>query len=144
MVIPRSRSSSIESSSCGRCLRGSTAPVTSRMRSASVDFPWSMWAMIEKLRMLSAGARPRPMLGGGPASEPAADQLRDLPRLVDLQSQYAADVNAEAHEDPAAQAHDLRDQGTAERVVEHVPDPVAHAGERGARDQDAHERRRDL
>jgi hypothetical protein len=26
------------------------------MRSASVDFPWSMWAMIEKLRMLSAGA----------------------------------------------------------------------------------------
>jgi hypothetical protein len=21
------------------------------MRSASVDFPWSMWAMIEKLRM---------------------------------------------------------------------------------------------
>src|SRR5436190_14766475 len=26
------------------------------MRSASVDFPWSMWAMIEKLRMLVAGA----------------------------------------------------------------------------------------
>jgi hypothetical protein len=25
--------------------------VSSRMRSASVDFPWSMWAMIEKLRM---------------------------------------------------------------------------------------------
>jgi hypothetical protein len=25
------------------------------MRSASVDFPWSMWAMIEKLRMLWAG-----------------------------------------------------------------------------------------
>ena len=27
----------------------------SRMRSASVDFPWSMWAMIEKLRMFWAG-----------------------------------------------------------------------------------------
>jgi hypothetical protein len=25
------------------------------MRSASVDFPWSMWAMIEKFRMLAAG-----------------------------------------------------------------------------------------
>jgi hypothetical protein len=25
------------------------------MRSASVDFPWSMWAMIEKLRMFAAG-----------------------------------------------------------------------------------------
>ena len=35
------------------CMRGSTAPVSSRMRSASVDLPWSMWAMIEKLRMRS-------------------------------------------------------------------------------------------
>jgi hypothetical protein len=25
------------------------------MRSASVDLPWSMWAMIEKLRILSIG-----------------------------------------------------------------------------------------
>jgi len=32
-------------------LRGSTVWVVSRMRSASVDFPWSMWAMIEKFRM---------------------------------------------------------------------------------------------
>src|SRR3954468_63831 len=55
MVMPRSRSRSIESSSCGRCLRASTAPVTSRMRSASVDLPWSMWAMIEKFRMWSIG-----------------------------------------------------------------------------------------
>ena len=36
-----------------RIFFGSTAPVTSRMRSARVDLPWSMWAMIEKLRMLS-------------------------------------------------------------------------------------------
>jgi hypothetical protein len=27
--------------------------VSSRMRSARVDLPWSMWAMIEKLRMSS-------------------------------------------------------------------------------------------
>jgi hypothetical protein len=26
-------------------------PVRSRRRSASVDLPWSMWAMMEKLRM---------------------------------------------------------------------------------------------
>jgi hypothetical protein len=26
--------------------------VSSRMRSARVDLPWSMWAMIEKLRIL--------------------------------------------------------------------------------------------
>ena len=51
IVIPRSRSRSIESSSCARIERGSTVCVVSRMRSASVDFPWSMWAMIEKFRM---------------------------------------------------------------------------------------------
>ena len=31
--------------------RASTAPVISRIRSDSVDLPWSMWAMIEKFRM---------------------------------------------------------------------------------------------
>jgi hypothetical protein len=31
--------------------RGSTVWVISRMRSASVDLPWSMWAMMQKLRM---------------------------------------------------------------------------------------------
>ena len=51
IVMPRSRSSSIESSSWSRMSRAATASVTSRMRSASVDLPWSMCAMIEKLRM---------------------------------------------------------------------------------------------
>ena len=53
IVIPRSRSSSIESSTCARMSRPVTVFVTSRMRSASVDFPWSMWAMIEKFRIRS-------------------------------------------------------------------------------------------
>ena len=39
--------------------RISTVFVSSRMRSASVDFPWSMWAMIEKLRMWSWSAMGR-------------------------------------------------------------------------------------
>src|SRR4051794_40778444 len=56
MVIPRSRSRSIESSTWARIDRGSTVLVISRMRSASVDFPWSMWAMIEKLRMCAWSA----------------------------------------------------------------------------------------
>jgi hypothetical protein len=51
IVIPRSRSRSIESSTCARISRFETASVSSRMRSASVDLPWSMCAMIEKLRM---------------------------------------------------------------------------------------------
>jgi hypothetical protein len=42
--------------------------VISRMRSASVDFPWSMWAMIEKLRILEAGAAMRPSSMAIPAT----------------------------------------------------------------------------
>ena len=38
--------------------RGSTAPVISKMRSESVDFPWSTWLMIEKFRMRSVGTEP--------------------------------------------------------------------------------------
>ena len=73
IVIPRSRSRSIESSSCGMCLRASTAPVSSRMRSASVDLPWSMWAMIEKLRICvhgptEYGERPAQSISAGGSS----------------------------------------------------------------------------
>ena len=39
IVIPRSRSKSIESSNCADISRCSTAPVDSNKRSASVDFP---------------------------------------------------------------------------------------------------------
>src|SRR5437764_4614997 len=55
MVMPRSRSMSMESRYCSRMSRASTAPVSSRMRSDRVDLPWSTWAMIERLRMRSRG-----------------------------------------------------------------------------------------
>src|SRR5712692_2462298 len=51
MVIPRSRSRSIESSTCALISRWESAPVSSSSRSASVDFPWSMCAIMQKLRM---------------------------------------------------------------------------------------------
>src|SRR3974377_804850 len=51
MVMPRSRSRSIESSTWSIISRCDSAPVASRRRSARVDLPWSMCAMIEKLRM---------------------------------------------------------------------------------------------
>src|SRR5438270_11273661 len=101
MVIPRSRSSSIESSSWGRCLRGSTAPVVSRMRSARVDLPWSMWAMIEKLRMFRAGALTAQMLGGrgaAPAEAPR-EQRADLARLRDAQHPDRRDVDGRTRRD---------------------------------------------
>jgi hypothetical protein len=55
MVMPRSRSSSIESSTWSAISRSVRPPHSWMMRSASVDLPWSMCAMIEKLRMRLCG-----------------------------------------------------------------------------------------
>src|SRR3954447_25163438 len=55
MVMPRSRSMSIRSRYCARIARASTTPVSCSMRSASVDLPWSMCAMMQKLRSSSGG-----------------------------------------------------------------------------------------
>src|SRR5436190_22149237 len=49
--MPRSRSRSIASRTCASISRACSAPVISRKRSASVDLPWSMCAMTEKLRI---------------------------------------------------------------------------------------------
>ena len=57
MVMPRSRSRSMESRYCARMSRASTALVSSKMRSDKVDLPWSMCAMIEKLRMRDCSMR---------------------------------------------------------------------------------------
>ena len=82
MVMPRSRSMSIESRYCSRMSRGSTAPVSSRMRSDRVDLPWSTWLMIEKLRMRSVARAPGGRRGGTvrrsyrPARRPFATLVR--------------------------------------------------------------------
>src|SRR5512143_1427452 len=59
MVIPRSRSISILSRNWSTFSRSVSVPVYSINRSARVDFPWSMWAMMEKLRMCSMRILPR-------------------------------------------------------------------------------------
>src|SRR4051794_11408426 len=53
--MPFSRSRSIESSTWLVIWRASMACVSSRIRSANVDLPWSTWAMIEKLRRQAWG-----------------------------------------------------------------------------------------
>src|SRR5215813_2843346 len=55
MVMPRSRSMSMESRIWSRASRAETALVAWRRRSASVDLPWSMCAMIEKFRIWGVG-----------------------------------------------------------------------------------------
>ena len=56
--MPRSRSMSIRSRYCARICRGSTTPVSCSIRSASVDLPWSMWAMMQKFRMRPGSVAP--------------------------------------------------------------------------------------
>src|SRR5262249_7268464 len=56
MVMPRSRSMSMESSTCSTISRSASAPVSWISRSARVDLPWSICAMIAKLRILSMAA----------------------------------------------------------------------------------------
>ena len=58
MVMPRSRSMSIRSRYCARAARSSTTPVSCSIRSASVDLPWSMCAMMQKFRMIAGSVRP--------------------------------------------------------------------------------------
>src|ERR1700678_1365441 len=51
MVMPRSRSRSIASSTWACISRAVREPVNSSKRSERVDLPWSMWAMMAKFRM---------------------------------------------------------------------------------------------
>eukprot|EP00968_Pinguiococcus_pyrenoidosus_P009587 scaffold743_cov267-Pinguiococcus_pyrenoidosus.AAC.26 len=58
MVMPLSRSRSMLSSTCSFMSRSDTALVNSSSRSAKVDLPWSMCAMMQKFRMFSRGNSP--------------------------------------------------------------------------------------
>src|SRR5450830_419325 len=66
--MPRSRSMSIESSTWASISRLERPPQSWMMRSASVDLPWSIWAMIEKLRILFIKLR-KTMKKGAPEWE---------------------------------------------------------------------------
>src|SRR5262245_48419671 len=59
MVMPRSFSISIVSRTCSVISRSARPPVIWMMRSASVDLPWSMWAMMEKFLILFRGVMAR-------------------------------------------------------------------------------------
>src|SRR5512132_2608704 len=150
--MPRSRSSSMESSSCGRCPR-STAPVSSRKRSARVDLPWSMWAMMEKLRIRSiwpamsmASGAPRTIRSRSRAVErsgscaPAAQQAPDLVGLGDAECGDRGRVDEGSGAQPGPERDDLPPKPLAKRPIEDVPDAVADPGQRGRGADDAKRR----
>src|SRR5215510_523420 len=85
MVMPRSRSMSIESRICSlpAISRASIAPVSWISRSASVDLPWSICATIEKLRMLWTGAA---VMACGLSSHVPMRQAQGQQRRLDRRS----------------------------------------------------------
>src|SRR3954469_707154 len=79
MVIPRSRSMSILSSTWAVISRAVRPPVAWISRSASVDLPWSICAMIEKFRIFVISAiSPRAIVAAQRGAIDEAD--RDLGR----------------------------------------------------------------
>src|SRR5215207_2101058 len=125
--MPRSRSRSIESSTCARIARGSTVFVISRMRSASVDLPWSMWAMIEKLRMCAwsttclQGRAPAARAGrasAAPARQPRGDRVADLLRLGHAHREHREAIGGEADDQRGPDRDQLPRQRAADERVE--------------------------
>src|SRR4051812_43299143 len=79
IVIPFSRSRSIESRTWLVIWRASIVCVSSSRRAGSVELPWSMWAMIEKLRRRSWGMVTRPQCSGtGAAARCGRPSVLDL------------------------------------------------------------------
>src|SRR6201999_1597255 len=119
-------------------------PVTSRMRSASVDFPWSMWAMIEKLRMLREGAATSPLrMAIEQACELAASRQQQglyLALLGHPQEPDGGTIDPNPGADAAENRDRLGDQRAAERRVEPVPDAIGDQAEQGRGDRDRHDR----
>src|SRR3954453_24122103 len=122
--MPRSRSSSIESSSCSRMSRRETASVSSRIRSASVDFPWSIWAMIEKLRMRSWLMS---------IAFQTVSQSSQRPELTDLQRLAHEQIGSRPDDQRGQRRSQLPNEGTPELAVEQIPGAVRRRGQRGGR-----------
>src|SRR5579859_535536 len=89
MVMPRSRSISMESSTCSlpAISRSVSPPVIWIRRSAKVDLPWSIWATMEKLRMFGMGAV---VMGRGIAlGSPCGNHSLHLPATLSKSSLLA-------------------------------------------------------
>src|SRR5688572_159029 len=108
MVMPRSRSMSIESSTCSFISRWVSPPVIWIRRSASVDFPWSIWATMEKLRICA-----RSVIGGCIAAGGGEVQGRRLQLLGRL---AGGELEAAGRPQP-----DQTDQGDERAHAPHIP-----------------------
>src|SRR4051812_32581263 len=129
MVMPRSRSMSIESRYCARMSRADTAPVSSSTRSDRVDLPWSMWAMIEKLRM-----RERSM-GVGPTLPPLVAFVRFAAQRV-RNDHLVANIKQQKKRIKQAEARTLRNKAVRSELKTRVKNALT-AAQNGAEDSAA-------
>src|SRR6478672_13879209 len=108
--MPRSRSRSIRSRYCARMARESTVCVSSSIRSASVDLPWSICATMQKFRMweisvdtacpwygLTCGDRPGPRYEIARGGHPTGVEVRGEPagRLPSSYGKYQVSEEAQ-------------------------------------------------
>src|SRR5580700_2961011 len=121
IVMPRSRSRSIASSICSPMARIATVFVTSSRRSESVVLPWSMCAMMQKLRTLLAVSRRCGRSGLFKASVAGVAHTAD--RVRDRRLQQPLD-NDDQHQKREVQSTERRDD--AAQRLEHRFD---HRGE---------------
>src|SRR5687768_5797880 len=132
--MPRSRSSSMESSTCSRISRCGTVSVSSRIRSARVDFPWSMCATMEKLRIRSSCMA----LTG---STGTADEREEHVQLADPDEPSKREEDSHRRDDSEPDGDHLRAERPAERLVESEPRSVRRAGGQRRGDRDSSVRR---
>src|SRR5688500_9196315 len=142
MVIPRSFSRSMESRNWAVISRWVRAPVRSISRSDRVVFPWSMWAMIEKLRMWSMGpgsailvrpAHHHDVQARPAEEEPAALRVQPV-GLVQAEQPVGQDLQQREGLRPQGlglraghhQGHTAVDEGQEELVLVPVLEDVVH------------------
>src|SRR3990172_302810 len=116
IVIPRSRSRSMESSTWSTAFWGSRARVRASSRSARVDLPWSMWATMEKFRIRESATNFRisrddfvfPDYGpggqAGPLSDPGPGPPPAPPDAGGLADRHAVPEDGLFHAAPPADA----------------------------------------
>ena len=120
-VMPRSLSTASMSRNCGEFLDSSALmfPVASSRRSAKVDFPWSMWAMMQKFRIRDMG-----MTSDSALSGPTSRSFSAAPTRIDAfhsAVEGVRDDNAGAAE-IADEAEEYREEEDEEEEEEEEDD----------------------
>ncbi len=145
--MPRSRSMSIESRYWARMSRISTAPVISRIRSASVRFPWSMWAMMLRQRSRSRGITStswwrcgrvahcpsRALIPANGRLSPPADSLSRFPRHEDEVATPMANIKSQKKRNVQNEKRRVRNLAVRSELKTRVKGATA-AAETGAED----------